>query len=127
MMGGNGEASSPTTSKKAAMPKQEQPETNGTLEHAVASAEAETARKEAVAVMERYKSQVEEIESENDRLTNELSAARTKLASLSDDDYAEMKRVVGYVHRHMAQKPGGDVEETRWRYSLMNWGHDPLK
>lgn len=52
---------------------------------------------------------------------------RTKKADLTDDDYAEMKRVVGYVHRHMAQKPGGDVEETRWRYSLMNWGHDPLK
>ena len=20
-----------------------------------------------------------------------------------------------------------DVEHSRWRYSLMNWGHDPLK
>jgi hypothetical protein len=48
-------------------------------------------------------------------------------ADLTDDDYAHMKKVVGYVHRHMAQKPTGDVEHTRWRYSLMNWGHDPLK
>jgi len=34
--------------------------------------------------------------------------------------------VVGYVHRHMAQRPSGDIEGSRWRKSLMNWGHDPL-
>ena len=45
----------------------------------------------------------------------------------SDADVHEMARVVSYVHRHMAQRPSGDVSETRWRYSLMNWGHDPLK
>ena len=51
-----------------------------------------------------------------------------KKGDLSDDDYAEMKRVVGYVHRHMAEGgPKEDVEHSRWRYSLMNWGHDPLK
>ena len=37
-----------------------------------------------------------------------------------------MDKVVGYVHRHLAQRPKGDVAETPWRYSLMNWGHDPL-
>jgi hypothetical protein len=31
------------------------------------------------------------------------------------------------VHRHLAQRPEGDVRETNWRYSLMNWGHDPLR
>lgn len=50
-----------------------------------------------------------------------------KKADLTDEDYAHMRKVVGYVHRHMAQRPAGDVEHTRWRYSLMNWGHDPLK
>jgi len=45
----------------------------------------------------------------------------------TDDDLAHMKKVVSYVHRHSAQRPTGDVEDTRWRYSLMNWGHDPLK
>ena len=50
-----------------------------------------------------------------------------KKADLTPDDYAHMKKVVGYVHRHLAQKPKGEVEHTRWRYSLMNWGHDPLK
>ena len=44
-----------------------------------------------------------------------------------DDDYAHMRKVIGYVHRHTAQEPSGDVTDTRWRYSLMNWGHDPLK
>ena len=52
---------------------------------------------------------------------------RTRKADLADDDYAHMRKVVGYVHRHMAQRPDGDVTHTRWRHSLMNWGHDPLK
>ena len=50
-----------------------------------------------------------------------------KAADLTADDYTHMKKVVGYVRRHSAQRPAGDVEHTRWRYSLMNWGHDPLK
>ncbi|WP_102959871.1 DUF3140 domain-containing protein [Mangrovicella endophytica] len=52
---------------------------------------------------------------------------RKAKADLTNDDYAHMRKVVGYVHRHLAQRPNGDVKETRWRYSLMNWGHDPLK
>ena len=52
---------------------------------------------------------------------------RTKKADLTDDDLAHMRKVHGYVARHSAQRPDGDVEDTRWRYSLMNWGHDPLK
>jgi hypothetical protein len=52
---------------------------------------------------------------------------RTRKSELGDDDVAHMRKVVGYVHRHTAQRPSGDVTETPWRYSLMNWGHDPLK
>lgn len=52
---------------------------------------------------------------------------RTNKTELTDDDAAHMKKVVGYVHRHLEQRPKGDVSETNWRYSLMNWGHDPLK
>lgn len=51
----------------------------------------------------------------------------TKKADLTDSDIEHMRKVVGYVHRHLAQKPSSDVEHSRWRYSLMNWGHDPLK
>ncbi len=51
-----------------------------------------------------------------------------KQADLSDDDLAHMRKVHGYVARHRAQQPAKeDVEHSRWRYSLMNWGHDPLK
>ena len=56
-----------------------------------------------------------------------VSLLRTKKGDLTDDDQAHMRKVVGYVHRHLAQRPDGDVTDTRWRYSLMNWGHDPLK
>ena len=50
---------------------------------------------------------------------------RTKKADLTDEDYAHMRKVVGYVARHSAQRPENMVT-SRWRYSLMNWGHDPL-
>ncbi|HEX8222621.1 MAG TPA: DUF3140 domain-containing protein [Allosphingosinicella sp.] len=43
-----------------------------------------------------------------------------------EDDYAHMRKVVGFVRRHRAQEPANMVT-SRWRYSLMNWGHDPLK
>lgn len=52
---------------------------------------------------------------------------RTRKGDLTDDDVAWMRKVVGYVHRHRAQGPSDDVEHSRWRYSLMNWGNDPLK
>ncbi|WP_067805073.1 DUF3140 domain-containing protein [Nocardia beijingensis] len=45
----------------------------------------------------------------------------------SGDDYAHMRKVIGYAHRHLEQRPSGDIENSRWRYSLMNWGHDPMK
>jgi len=62
---------------------------------------------------------------ESGRRILELLAA--KKSDLGEDDYAHMRKVVGYVKRHLAQRPDGDVTSTRWRYSLMNWGHDPLK
>ena len=53
---------------------------------------------------------------------------RTKKSDLTDDDLAHMRKVHGYVQRHLAQEPAKeDVEDSRWRWSLMNWGHDPLK
>lgn len=56
-----------------------------------------------------------------------LTLLRTKKADLTDDDRKHMRKVVGYVHRHLAQRPSGDVGDTTWRHSLMNWGHDPEK
>ena len=58
--------------------------------------------------------------------TRIVEIKETKQADLTDADYADMRKVIGYVHRHAAQRPNGDVEDSRWRHSLMNWGHDPL-
>jgi hypothetical protein len=46
---------------------------------------------------------------------------------IDQDDVEHMRRVVSYVNRHRAQEPEEGVEDSRWRYSLMNWGYDPLK
>jgi len=57
-----------------------------------------------------------------------VAIKRTKKADLTDADYVHMKKVVGYVHRHLAQGgPDEDKQHSDWRYSLMNWGHDPMK
>ena len=49
-----------------------------------------------------------------------------KQADLTDDDLAHMHKVVGYVHRHLAQKPAHPAGSA-WEASLKNWGHDPAK
>ncbi|RSK48926.1 DUF3140 domain-containing protein [Hymenobacter rigui] len=52
-----------------------------------------------------------------------------KKADLTAADEEHMHKVHSYISRHLAQGPHDkkDVETSRWRYSLMNWGHDPLK
>lgn len=47
--------------------------------------------------------------------------------TVTDADYAHMRNVVGYAKRHLAQRPDGKIDDSPWRYSLMNWGHDPAK
>lgn len=50
----------------------------------------------------------------------------TNKADLSEDQWDHMAKVVGYIKRHLSQGgPDDDVETSAWRYSLMNWGHDP--
>ena len=55
-----------------------------------------------------------------------LSILQKSAGELTTKDYAHMRKVVGYVRRHLAQEPANTVS-SRWRYSLMNWGHDPMK
>lgn len=51
-----------------------------------------------------------------------------KKADLTDDDWSHMGKVVGYIKRHLAQGgPDKDKARSDWRYSLMNWGHDPCQ
>ncbi|WIM88002.1 DUF3140 domain-containing protein [Candidatus Mycobacterium wuenschmannii] len=54
-----------------------------------------------------------------------VAILKMKKSDASTEDYAHMRKVVGYVKRHLAQRPKGDVTDTPWRYSLLNWGHDP--
>jgi hypothetical protein len=51
---------------------------------------------------------------------------RKNEAELSSDDLLHMGKVVGFIRRHLAQQPA-NIYTSPWRYSLMNWGHDPLK
>jgi hypothetical protein len=48
-------------------------------------------------------------------------------SELTESDYQHMQKVVAFVRRKTAQRPHGDLSRSRWRHSLMNWGHDPLR
>lgn len=49
-----------------------------------------------------------------------------KSGGVSEEDIHQMKRVVSYIKRHLAQRPA-EVAGSNWAYSLKNWGHDPTK
>ncbi|KAF3049621.1 E3 ubiquitin-protein ligase bre1 [Didymella keratinophila] len=63
--------------------------TNGTTPEPAVSEELETAKAQAVAEASKRKAQLDDVEKENKRLTEELSALKVKLTGLSDDDYAK--------------------------------------
>jgi len=44
----------------------------------------------------------------------------------NSSDIAHMRKVVGYINRHLAQRPEGPTDPA-WRQSLLHWGHDPDK
>ena len=53
---------------------------------------------------------------------------RTNKDDLTADNWSHMATVIGYIKRHKSQGgPDDDVEHSKWRYSLKNWGHDPLQ
>lgn len=56
-----------------------------------------------------------------------IKIKRKKKEDLTEADYEHMQKVSGYISRHKAQKPDSGIEDSAWRYSLMNWGYDPLK
>jgi len=55
-----------------------------------------------------------------------VTILRTAAPHRSEADYAHMRKVVGFIRRHRARQPA-NIFISRWRWSLMNWGHDPLK
>ena len=62
---------------------------------------------------------------ESGRRSGEIK--RKKKSDYTDDDPEHMKRVNAYVKSPLGQGPKKDIENSKWRYSLMNWGHDPLR
>jgi hypothetical protein len=69
-----------------------------------------------------------ETESVGRQSARKILAIQAKpVPDLTEADYRHMKKVIGYCRRHLAQRPWGSVTDTRWRWSLMNWGHDPLR
>ena len=43
------------------------------------------------------------------------------------EDFDHMRRVTGEIGLRLSKRPKGDIIASNWRYSLMNWGHDPSK
>ena len=56
-----------------------------------------------------------------------ILAMQRRKSKPTAEDVAHMRKVVGFIRRHRARGPLRNVATSRWRYSLMNWGHDPLK
>jgi hypothetical protein len=54
-----------------------------------------------------------------------IELLRSKCAH-NADDIKHMRRVVSFIRRQHACAPARNRETSRWRYALMNWGHDPL-
>ncbi len=46
---------------------------------------------------------------------------RKKKSDYTDDDIEHMKRVNDYVKCHLGQGPKNDIENSKWRYSLINF------
>lgn len=43
------------------------------------------------------------------------------------DDLKQMQTVIDHVNSRLSKRPKGDIVASNWRFSLMNWGHDPSK
>ena len=58
--------------------------------------------------------------------TEESKAVGFKTADDSESvGHRSGKRIVALLGKPPAEFTGGDIGQTHWRYSLMNWGHDP--
>lgn len=81
-------------------------ETNGSSDGALLGAEAENARKEAVAASAKRKEQLEKLEADNKKLMDELTALSSKMSRLTDDDYAksELFKLVKLKHEDAVKR-----------------------
>ncbi len=56
-----------------------------------------------------------------------IKILRKKRFELTKTNYEHMERTIAYIAKKLTERPEGDISESIWRYSLMSWGHDPLK
>lgn len=57
-----------------------------------------------------------------------LALLRKSDKDYTDGDIGEMRRVIDVVRQRLTLDAHPvNVENSAWRYALMNWGHDPLK
>ena len=56
-----------------------------------------------------------------------LRILKKRRDSYTVEDFNLMQTVAGEIDRRLSERPKGDIVASNWRYSLMNWGHDPSK
>jgi hypothetical protein len=77
--------------------------------------------------LERWLASEESVGDADDSARKIVSILGKRRMDYSSADIAHMRKVVGYINRHLAHQPAGDGVDGAWRASLMNWGHDPEK
>lgn len=89
-----------------AVKKEPSPGVNGTAEainglvNGTINEELETARDQAIAEASKRKEQLEQLEAENKKLTEEVTSLNVKLTGLSDDDYAKTELFKAIKSQH---------------------------
>lgn len=112
IMGGNVSAAAAASADAQSSKMDGVTDTNGESD-GPARAASDTARKEALAAAEKHRVHTEQLEIDNKRLTEELTSAKTRLASLSDDDYAktDLYKLLKSQHDHVIRRIN-DLEAT---------------
>ena len=56
-----------------------------------------------------------------------LKLLTKKKEKFTPEDVDKMDSVIEFIEGRIRKRPKGDIVASNWRYSLMNWGHDPTK
>jgi E3 ubiquitin-protein ligase BRE1 len=88
IMGGGNDAGSGLGGNLDTKGKGQKENTNGTVDHDVHN-EVEVARKEAVAATEKQKEQLDQLQTQNDMLSQQITALNIRLSRISDEDVAK--------------------------------------
>ena len=59
--------------------------------------------------------------------TSVLTLLKRRKDKYTESDFDQMQTVVDAIKQRLEKRPKGDIVASNWRYSLMNWGHDPTK